>query len=421
MLPHGSSGMGGILLLLAALTVVAVASFHKDSSTHVQQISETHTHITLRRRTASVSGLPARAQRLSGRVHIQQWHAAAASNSSVLELPLHASAAADPAENLAIKDVERQIAQDKAGTSLPLLGLGDTQDGNDTADAATAGINEDSKSSLDIPELARKFQGWKDQYVALCLAFKDQHADLREWVEHHLALGVTKIYIMDNNSSMPIEPILADYIAAGLVKVDRITSAPPTARPQIFIYDTCLRRYRLLHTFMGFIDTDEFIVLTDPSVPDLPTLLQEYENYGALAVNWQMFGSSGLQTRPHKGALQSYIKCLPEQHKENLHIKSIVNTRLTLGPRGDPHHFRYGPGKFAVNTKFQPVHGARSQTVSTERVILKHYVLKSAEEYKEKINRGSGMKNKKTFEFFNFVEQQATADCPYIQHVYNQA
>jgi hypothetical protein len=55
--------------------------------------------------------------------------------------------------------------------------------------------------------------------------------------------------------------------------------------------------------------------------------------------------------------------------------------------------------------------------VATERVILKHYVLKSLEEYKEKMSRGSAMKNKKTIEFFNFVEKEASSDCPYTARV----
>ena len=42
----------------------------------------------------------------------------------------------------------------------------------------------------------------------------------------------------------------------------------------------------------AFIDVDEFLVLTDDSVADLPTLLREYEAHGGLAVNWRLFGSS---------------------------------------------------------------------------------------------------------------------------------
>jgi hypothetical protein len=39
---------------------------------------------------------------------------------------------------------------------------------------------------------------------------------------------------------------------------------------------------------MAFIDCDEFFIIRDKRVPDLPRLLLEYEGYGGLAVNWQV-------------------------------------------------------------------------------------------------------------------------------------
>ena len=45
-----------------------------------------------------------------------------------------------------------------------------------------------------------------EHYLALCLAAKDQHLDLREWLDHHLALGVSKIYLFDDHSDPPMLP-----------------------------------------------------------------------------------------------------------------------------------------------------------------------------------------------------------------------
>ena len=42
----------------------------------------------------------------------------------------------------------------------------------------------------------------------------------------------------------------------------------------------------------AFIDSDEYLVISDGVTPDLPTLLAPYEGYGGLAINWRMFGSS---------------------------------------------------------------------------------------------------------------------------------
>lgn len=49
--------------------------------------------------------------------------------------------------------------------------------------------------------------------------------DLREWVEYHKNLGVTRFYIMDSNSSKSWGREIADYISSGLV--DFFYRCPP--------------------------------------------------------------------------------------------------------------------------------------------------------------------------------------------------
>ena len=41
--------------------------------------------------------------------------------------------------------------------------------------------------------------------------------------------------------------------------------------PQLYVYDVCLHRFGGRHDWLGFIDADEFLVLTggDPSLPSL--------------------------------------------------------------------------------------------------------------------------------------------------------
>ena len=81
-----------------------------------------------------------------------------------------------------------------------------------------------------------------------------------------------------------------------------------------------------------------------------------------------MFGSSGLLERPEEGTLASYFRCFPQDHKENLHVKTIANVRHTLGTQGDPHHFRFHPGYFAVNELWERVDGPWTERVSIDQV-----------------------------------------------------
>ncbi len=187
---------------------------------------------------------------------------------------------------------------------------------------------------------------------AVCLVVRNQHADIREWLEHHMALGVGRFYVFDNNSTRPMLDTVLDLVQAGVVDYQYLTGyqhhsnrrarsrpdrcpiarslmavlwqgatvgvqevrsrpacclmrafmavlwqgatvglrgapAGPRRRTQLYVYDTCIQQYRARHHWMAFIDADEFFVLRDARVPDLPALLAEYEHFGALAVNWQ--------------------------------------------------------------------------------------------------------------------------------------
>lgn len=47
-------------------------------------------------------------------------------------------------------------------------------------------------------------------------------------------------------------------------------------------------------------DSDEMLMIMN-GAPSLESVLRQYEGYGAVAVNWRMFGSSGHVTRCRGG------------------------------------------------------------------------------------------------------------------------
>lgn len=156
---------------------------------------------------------------------------------------------------------------------------------------------------------------------------------------------------------------------------------------------------------------DEFVVLKNASVTNLPTFLQQYEGYGGLAINWRLFGSSGHITRPEGSTLESYTRCNPEWSPVNVHVKTFVNTEFVVSSGGDPHHFIYVKDKYAVNEAFEPVFGALAPHISMQQVLIQHYVIKSWEDFRDKQLRGSGMGNHRPAHFWDEIEQEATEDC----------
>ncbi|GAB4813551.1 hypothetical protein N2152v2_000597 [Parachlorella kessleri] len=285
--------------------------------------------------------------------------------------------------------------------------------GQEGAAAAAAAAAATVVAADEVPQepynVAVPQQG-PDAYVAICAAVKDQHIDVREWIFYNRAIGINKFYLTDTGSKPPMQAVLQDYIDAGLVDYTFDTKVPPrkgTHGPQVTIYERCLHQHGHRHTYMAFIDVDEFLILRD-GTPDMPSLLKDYEQYGGLVVNWVMFGSSGLKERPKTNTLSSYWKCAPEQHPENCHVKSIVRPPHVNDSTTDPHHFKYNKPLYAVNTRHEQVKGPKSKNVTLDRVGLYHYSIKSLEDFQLKMAR---MGNQKTMAYLDYIDNFTTADC----------
>jgi hypothetical protein len=116
--------------------------------------------------------------------------------------------------------------------------------------------------------------------LALCLITKDENRDLLEWVEYHYSIGVTKVIVVDNNSS-----------------ISAIASVMKYARSGFVVHYTYFSQNMLPNNQLHHIK------------------------------------------RPAGGVLRNYNKCW-----KNCHVKSIVNTKLIEDLSGDPHHFKYISG-----------------------------------------------------------------------------
>jgi hypothetical protein len=87
-------------------------------------------------------------------------------------------------------------------------------------------------------------------------------------------------------------------------------------------------------------------VLHDAAGADnINDFMRGYDQYGGLALNWVVFGSSGHKQRPHGGVLVNYRQCLPLQQEQNQHVKVIANTAHLMTVGDDPHRVYYNDMK----------------------------------------------------------------------------
>ena len=94
---------------------------------------------------------------------------------------------------------------------------------------------------------------------------------------------------------------------AGVVDYEAVEGFEhPSGKVQLWVYDTCIQRYKGLHQWMAFVDVDEYFIITDDKITLLPDLLKEYEEYGALVANWQVCAAATRQCIP----LQECHNCM---------------------------------------------------------------------------------------------------------------
>jgi hypothetical protein len=238
-----------------------------------------------------------------------------------------------------------------------------------------------------------------NSYLAICAVVK-MEPDILEWVDYHRRMGCGRFYIFDSAPSFEdaMNGTLQTHIDSGLVQY---TWLGGVRAPQYVAYRSCLSEHRLKHTFMAFIDVDEFIVLVNKT-QSIPSLLRQYEPYGGLALNWKLFGSSGHISRPEGGVLRNYHHCVKSHH-----VKTIGNLKHVAGVVS-PHVLSYNATYTAVDEHFRVVSSYSNPNASFDVAYIHHYVIKSVEDFVHKLERGNawGGGSHKTWKFFEAEDKR---------------
>lgn len=66
---------------------------------------------------------------------------------------------------------------------------------------------------------------------------------------HVNVLNIKRIYLYDNNSTVPMLPFILPFIQAGIVVYEYFSLNPPAygPRPQFYAYVSCMERYARYH------------------------------------------------------------------------------------------------------------------------------------------------------------------------------
>ena len=108
------------------------------------------------------------------------------------------------------------------------------------------------------------------------------------------------LYPYNNDSNDNTEEILKKYIDAGYVDLIPF----PGVAMQLLAYNDAIYRFKHKTRYMAIIDADEFLYSCNKSMSvrdEIADIFSSFPQAGGIAVNWRMFGSSGLLKKPIRG------------------------------------------------------------------------------------------------------------------------
>ena len=205
----------------------------------------------------------------------------------------------------------------------------------------------------------------------VCIA-KNEDNYIQEWIDYHLKLGFSGIYVYCN-----------DWKYANDDPRVHVTDIAGHQQ-QLNAYNDFIARHSGPYDWALFIDVDEFLNIKKFS--DVGDMFDSYDKFLAVGFNWRLFGDSNIKFDGNYSVLKRFTKC---QAGLNRHIKTAINLAafrkhgLRLPKFVNPHFIDYGYyDKVTVNAAktgyiIGPWHTSDDLTVPC----LHHYFTKTLDEW----------------------------------------
>ncbi len=224
-----------------------------------------------------------------------------------------------------------------------------------------------------------------------------------EWIAYHKALGFDYFLFYTNDNTDGTLELLSELQESGYVEVIE-NKLEPGQSPQRVAFSNGFKRLKELNPdWVLCCDVDEYLVLkNEESVTDF---LKQYDEFDAIAFNWNHFGSSGLTEHEPGYTIERFTQRGETSFFMNRMLKSIFKFNPQVLRGFGPHRpwYKEGvkpkyvyPSKAAVSQDFwkSGVNLINVETAPIEHNIacMHHYSIRSLAEYEIKKSRGNGMK-----------------------------
>lgn len=226
--------------------------------------------------------------------------------------------------------------------------------------------------------------------VAICVIARMEHDYLFEFVEHYIGLGVKKIFIYDNGrGDEPVPQITRAQV--------EVINWRDREAGQNAAYNDCYQKHGYDYGWIGFLDADEFVRLSDRH-KDIATYLKDVGGHAdVVLLNWRIMTDNGLihkDARPVQQRFTQPILPLDKRVKftdipENDHVKAFVRGGIERLKYADTPHCPTKPADMiAVNSNGERAKLSAFTPFQHRYAWIDHYHTKTAEEFLDKCRRG---------------------------------
>lgn len=215
-------------------------------------------------------------------------------------------------------------------------------------------------------------------YLSSCSIVKNEDNYIDDFVSIHKKLGVEFFLFFDRSDN----PLSERYKGRSDIQVIHY----PEPNRHAHAWRDGVKYFKGKSKWVQFIDIDQ--VTVPKQTNDIKVMLQGYEAYGSLGLNWHSFGSAGRETEPEPGisTYEAYTKRADGKAPINNHIQSIVQVDFAQSVIwDDPHHPTMNPKQFQFNERKQKFDGPFNIPSSQDVGFIAHYYTRSREYWAKKL------------------------------------
>ena len=246
--------------------------------------------------------------------------------------------------------------------------------------------------------------------VAVCAIAKNENLYLREWVEWYKNLGMSKIFLYDDNDpdGERFEEVIDDYIKSGFVEVIDVRGSERTFT--LFDYNNKAYRCSLQHKcyidcykeklsdfdWVFFCDIDEFLEFRDEYTLESYLGQEMFDDVDTIMIPWVTYDDNNLVHYDDRPVVERFTHLSKYQW---LAVKSFARTNKYIfddAMRHMIHCFKlygmkmmFGDGsKVTYNDNINNFHQVHPSKMGNMKCVLNHYKTKTIEEYlKRRVKR----------------------------------